>query len=82
MKKSIAAISMIILLAAMLCGCKRNTVTPTISPNVPVVSESPAIPSPDLSASPKPTATVQPSASLLPAETNIPAVSPTVSPTA
>ena len=70
MKKLSAIITMVLMLLAMFSGCKSNVVTPTVSPNVPVVSESPAITSPSV-ASPKATATVKPSAS--------PAASPTTS---
>jgi|GEM_PF-3386623 len=71
MKKISAIITMILMLLAMLGGCKSNVVTPTVSPNVPVVSESSAIPSPAVASSPKVSATVKPSAS--------PAAAPTTS---
>jgi len=63
MKKISAIFSLVLLLLAMLGGCKSNDTTPAVSPNVPIVSESPAIPSPDMSASPDVTETVSPSAS-------------------
>ena len=62
MKKMTAIITMILMLLAMLSGCKSNATTPTVSPNVPVVSESPAITSPSIG-SPEATAPVSPSAS-------------------
>jgi len=61
MKKITVFITLALLLLAMLGGCKTNTTTPSASPNVPVVSQSPAIPSPSVSASPK--ASTAPSAS-------------------
>jgi len=63
MKTMAAIITLVLLMTVLLCACKNVDVTPTASPNVPVVSESPAIPSPDMSASPTVTATVSPSAS-------------------
>ena len=63
MKKISAIITLGLMLVAMLGGCKSNVVTPTISPNVPVVSTSPAIPSPSPAASPKASAAVKPTAS-------------------
>ena len=52
MKKNSAIFALVLTLTVLLCGCKSNVVTPTVSPNVPVVSESPAIPSPSMKASP------------------------------
>lgn len=48
MKKITPIIAVFLMLAAVLCGCRQNNVVPTASPNVPIVSESPAIPSPDM----------------------------------
>ena len=53
---------MVFMLLAMFSGCKSNVETPTVSPNVPVVSESPAITSPSIG-SPEATANVESSAS-------------------
>jgi len=63
MKKVSVAIALVLMLLAVLGGCKKTTVTPTVSPNVPVVSESPAIPSPSVKTSPAVTGTVSPAAS-------------------
>lgn len=60
MKKISAIITLVFMLLAMLGGCKSNVVTPTLSPNVPVVSESPAIPSPEVSTSPAASPAVSP----------------------
>lgn len=70
MKKVSAAIVLVLMLLAVLGACKKVDVTPTVSPNVPVVSESPAIPSPSAATSPAATGSVSP------------AVSPTASPAA
>ncbi|NCB74168.1 MAG: hypothetical protein EOM51_05420 [Clostridia bacterium] len=63
MKTIAAIITLVLLMTVLFCACKNVDVTPTVSPNVPVVSESPAIPSPDMSASPNATANASPSAS-------------------
>lgn len=71
MKKISAILSLVLMLLALLGGCKANETTPAISPNVPIVSESPAIPSPSPivspetspEESPKATAPVKPTAS-------------------
>ncbi|MBP8640598.1 MAG: hypothetical protein KBI01_06835 [Oscillospiraceae bacterium] len=52
MRKIAAYITLAMMLLAMLSGCKSNIATPSLSPNVPIVSESPAIASPDLTAAP------------------------------
>ena len=53
MKKITAIIILSLLVLAMLGGCKNTGTTPSVSPNVPVVSESPAIPSPTTGESPE-----------------------------
>jgi len=63
MKKVSAVIVLVLMLLAVLGACTKTTVTPTVSPNVPVVSESPAIPSPSAETSPAVTGTVSPAAS-------------------
>lgn len=75
MKKTTAYITLALLLLALLGGCKSNTAKPSASPNVPAVSQSPAIPSPSVSASPK--ASAAPSAS--PKASASPAASPSAS---
>lgn len=72
MKRTTAIITLALLLLAMISGCKTNTTTPSASPNVPVVSQSPAIPSPTTGESPAATGQVSPS----------PAASPAASPSA
>ena len=71
MKKISAYITLALMLLAMLSGCKSNVATPTVSPNVPVVSETPAISSPKVTASPKvsPVASPQASTAVSPAAT-------------
>ncbi len=66
MRKLTAIITLALMLLAMLGGCKKATVTPTVSPNVPVVSESPAIPSPAVTASPKVSASPNVTATVTP----------------
>ena len=63
MKRITAIITLVLLMTVLFCACSNVDDTPTVSPNVPIVSESPAIPSPDMSASPDVTETVSPSAS-------------------
>ncbi len=63
MKRITAIITLVLMLTALLCACKKNVPAPTASPNVPVVSETPAVPSPDMSASPNVSPKVSPSAS-------------------
>ena len=78
MKKLTAIIAVLMVLTSVLGGCKNKTTVPSARPNVPVVSESPAIPSPKLSpsASPKASPTTEPSTS--PAQKQ-PAASPSAS---
>ena len=64
MKKATAFITLALMLMALLGACKKTEVTPTVSPNVPVVSESPAIASPKVSSTPKASAAASPSASV------------------
>ena len=52
--------------ATLLAGCGPKTATPTPSANVPVVSESPAIESPDISALVSPVVSAMPSTSPAP----------------
>lgn len=63
MKRITAIITLVLILTVLFCGCTKTDVTPTVSPNVPVVSESPAIPSPDMSASPAVTPSASPAVS-------------------
>lgn len=77
MKKISAIFSLVLLLLAMLGGCKSNNTTPAVSPNVPIVSESPAIPSPSPIVSPKASAVESPKATAPVKPTASPAVSPT-----
>ncbi len=62
MKKTTVIIVLALLVLAVLGGCKTGTTVPTASPNVPIVSESPAIPSPDLTESPEASPMTSPSA--------------------
>lgn len=73
MKKISAILSLVLMLLAMLGGCKT---TPAVSPNVPIVSESPAIPSPSPIVSPKPSPVESPKATAPVKPTASPAASP------
>lgn len=53
MKKATVFIALALLVLALLGGCRTGTTVPTASPNVPIVSESPAIPSPVITTSPE-----------------------------
>ncbi|MEA4894110.1 MAG: hypothetical protein VB064_02490 [Oscillospiraceae bacterium] len=66
MKRTTAIIVLALMILAILGGCKTSTTTPSASPNVPVVSESPAIPSPTTGESPAASAKVSPSPSASP----------------
>lgn len=76
MKKISAIFSLVLLLLAMLGGCKSNNTTPAVSPNVPIVSASPAIPSPSPVTSPKASAAASPKATAPVKPTASPAASP------
>jgi len=78
MKKITSIIAIFLLMATIFGGCKKTTPTPSASPNVPVVSESPAIPSPELSPSASPKASPATSPSTSPAQKQ-PAASPSAS---
>lgn len=69
MKKTTVIIVLALLVLAVLGGCKTGTTVPTASPNVPIVSESPAIPSPDLTESPEASPMTSPSAKTSPEAT-------------
>ena len=85
MKKITSIIAVVLVLTSVLGGCKKTTTTP--SPNVPVVSESPAITSPKVSASPSaspkasPVTSPKASAPASPGQKQ-PATSPSASPKA
>lgn len=76
MKKASLILTIIVMALSMLTGCKTPVEKPTASPNVPVVSETPAIPSPDLDVSPGPSETVMPAESLKPVESLKPTTTP------
>lgn len=82
MKKASLILTIIVLALSVLTGCKPSAVTPTASPNVPIVSETPAIPSPGLDESPMPEETLKPTESLEPTESLKPVESlkPTTTP--
>ena len=61
MKKLSLAAALTAAILMSLAGCGTKTATPTPSANVPEVSETPAIPSPDMSALVSPETTGTPS---------------------
>lgn len=65
MKKLNCAVAVLAAAVMVFSGCGKKTVVPTATANVPVVSETPAIQSPDLSplVSPSATAVVTPETS-------------------
>ncbi len=76
MKKASLILTIIVMVLSILTGCKMSTGQPTASPNVPIVSETPAIPSPDLDLSPNPAETMEPTESLKPVESLKPTTTP------
>lgn len=76
MKKAILILTIIVMALSMLTGCKTPAGKPTTSPNVPIASETPAIPSPDLDGSPEPGGTMEPTESLKPVESTKPTTTP------
>ena len=68
MKKASIILTIIVMALSVLTGCKAPAGKPTTSPNVPIVSETPAIPSPDITGSPGPDGTMEPVESMEPEE--------------